>query len=294
LNDGQALLFTTDFFTPIVDDPYDFGAVAAANALSDIYAMGGKPLCALNLVGFPETSLPAEVLREILRGGIEKAKEADCEIVGGHTIKTEEPIYGLAVVGEVHPDRIVSNAGARPGDLLVLTKPLGLGIISTANKQGKDTLAAMRDAIATMTHLNAGAAGAMVEVGVHACTDVTGFGLLGHARNLLAASHAAATFELARIPIPQAARQYVRDGIAPGGSHANWRFLNEWTEYGASVTKEDQLLLCDAQTSGGLLIAVAPERLERLLAALERAGALARAVIGRVEAGEPGRMHVSG
>ena len=292
LDDERALVFTTDFFTPIVDQPYDFGAVAAANALSDVYAMGGRPLCALNLVGFPESSLPPEVLREILRGGIEKAKEAGCEVVGGHTIKTDEPIYGLAVVGEVHPDRIVSNAGARPGDVIVLTKPLGLGIVSTASKQDRDTLHAMPDAIALMTHLNSGAARAMLEAGATACTDVTGFGLLGHARNVLAASRVSAVFQYEAVPVPEAARRYVRDGIAPGGTHANWRFLNDWTEYDPSLTKEDQLLLCDAQTSGGLLITVPEANLARLLGALEAEATPARAVVGRVEAGTPGRMRV--
>jgi selenide,water dikinase len=293
LDDERALIFTTDFFTPIVDTPYDFGAVAAANALSDVYAMGGRPLCALGIVGFPETSLDPSVLREILRGGIEKAKEAGCEIVGGHTIKTDEPIYGLAVVGEGHPDRIVSNAGAKAGDALVLTKPLGIGIVSTASKQDRDALGAMPEAIRLMMHLNAGAARAMCEAGVHACTDITGFGLLGHARNLLAASGMAATFRLSAIPVLEAARTYVHQGIAPGGTHANWRFLGDWAEYDDTVSKEDQLLLADAQTSGGLLLAVAQDRLGALLAALEREKTPARAVIGEVRDGEPGRMHVA-
>src|SRR5689334_10727916 len=178
LDDERALVFTTDFFTPIVDDPYDFGSVAAANALSDVYAMGGRPLSALNLVGFPDQTLAPEILREILRGGIEKVKEAGIDVVGGHTIKTDEPIYGLAVVGEVHPDRVVSNAGARVGDALVLTKPLGLGIVATANKNDQDSEGAMPEAVRLMTTLNRGACEAMLAVGVHAATDVTGFGLL--------------------------------------------------------------------------------------------------------------------
>jgi selenide,water dikinase len=293
IDENRALVFTTDFFTPIVDNPYDFGAVAAANALSDVYAMGGTPLCALNLVGFPEPDLPPEVLREILRGGIEKAKEAECEVVGGHTIKSDEPIYGLAVVGEVHPDRIVANAGAKPGDVLVLTKPLGIGIVATANKQDSDVEKAMPEAIALMTHLNAGAGRAMVETGVHACTDVTGFGFLGHARNLLSASEVAARIRLPEIPVIEAARHYVAEGIAPGGTHANWRFLNDWVTYDESVSKEDQLIVCDAQTSGGLLIAVEPDKVDDLLAALEANHTPAQAIVGEIVEGPAGRITVT-
>ena len=294
LDEERALVLTTDFFTPIVDDPYDFGAVAAANALSDVYAMGGRPLTALNLVGFPDNSLPADVLREILRGGIEKAKEAECEVVGGHTIKSEEPIYGLAVVGEVHPDRIISNAGAKAGDVLVLSKPLGLGIIATANKQGADSRGAMPIAIQTMTHLNSGARDAMTELGANACTDVTGFGLLGHARNMLEASGVAAEINYSDVPVLDDAVRYVADGIAPGGTHANWRFLNDWAEYDEGVTKEQQLILADAQTSGGLLIAIPEERADSLRSALKAHGCLANAVVGRVVDGTPGKMRVSG
>jgi selenide,water dikinase len=292
LDDERALVFTTDFFTPIVDGAYDFGAVAAANALSDVYAMGGRPLAALNLVGYPEVGLPPELLREILRGGIEKVKEAGAEVVGGHTIKTAEPIYGLAVVGEVHPDRVLSNAGAQPGDALVLTKPLGIGIVATANKQDRDTLGAMPQALRLMVELNRAACEAMLEVGAHACTDVTGFGLLGHARNLLVASGVSARIRFGAVPVLEAARAYVAEGIAPGGTHANWRFLNDWVSYDRALSKEAQLLLADAQTSGGLLIAVAPERCEALVEALERRGTPARAVVGEVIEGPPGRMLV--
>jgi selenide,water dikinase len=288
----RALVFTTDFFTPIVDKPYDFGSVAAANALSDVYAMGGKPLCALNLVGFPELDLPPEILREILRGGIEKAKQADCEVVGGHTIKSDEPIYGLAVVGEVHPDKVVTNAGAKPGDQLVLSKPLGIGVVATANKQDRDELKAMDEAIALMTHLNAGAGRAMVETGVHACTDITGFGLLGHARNMMAASGVEARIRLSDVPVLEAARKYVAEGIAPGGTHANRRFLNDWVSYDGSVSKEDQLILADAQTSGGLLIAVEPGKVDSLLAALKKNGTPVQAVVGEIVEGEAGHITV--
>lgn len=262
LDDERALVLTTDFFTPIVDDPFDFGAVAAANALSDVYAMGGRPLTALNLVGFP-AELEVEVLGEILRGGAEKAREAGIDLVGGHTIKSEEPIYGLAVTGVVHPDRVVSNAGGRPGDRLVLTKPLGTGIVSTAAKNDVDSRGAISEAIAVMTTLNRDAAEAMTavgvgEAGVHAATDVTGFGLLGHLRNVVVASGCGAVVHRARVPTLDAAVAYVSEGIAPGGTHANRRFLAESVDWGESISEPDQLLLCDAQTSGAT--AIAPRR----------------------------------
>jgi selenide,water dikinase len=290
LNADTALVLTTDFFTPIVDDPYEFGAIAAANALSDVYAMGGKPLTALNLVGFPEAELDVSVLGEILRGGAEKAKEAGIDIVGGHTIKSDEPIYGLAVTGIVHPDRVVANAGAKAGDVLVLTKPIGVGIVSTAAKQDKDPRSAIREAIRLMATLNRGAAEAMAEVGVHAATDVTGFGLLGHLRNMVAASGCTAIVERRSVPVLEAAAAYVAEGIAPGGTHANLRFLSEWVDFGAA-TKEDQLLLCDAQTSGGMLVAVPAEKADAFVKALVKHETPCAAVIGRFEAG-PARIRV--
>ena len=294
LDDERALVLTTDFFTPIVDSPYDFGAIAAANALSDVYAMAGRPVAALNIVGFPDQQLPVEVLGEILRGGAEKARQAGIDIVGGHTIKSEEPIYGLAVTGLVHPQRIGSNAGGRPGDLLVLTKPLGLGIIATAAKNDEDSDAAIGEAIAVMATLNRSGCDAMIASGFHAATDITGFGLLGHLRNLLAASGCAATIELGCVPVLAAAWKYVRGGIAPGGTHANWRFLADWVRYGESVDMPAQLVLCDAQTSGGLLIAAAPDQAERLVVELHQRGALASAIIGRLEPGDGGHIRVQG
>ncbi len=292
LDADRALVFTTDFFTPIVDDPFDFGAVAATNALSDVYAMGGRPLSALAIVGFPDTTLSVDVLGEILRGGALKAKEAGIDVVGGHTIKSDEPIYGLAVVGEVHPDRIVANSGARPGDLLVLSKPLGLGIVTTANKNDVDHRGAIAEAIALMTTLNAGACEAMLEVGVRAATDVTGFGLLGHLRNVCAASRAGARVWVDRVPVMSAARTYVSEGVAPGGTHANWRFLADWVTWGPDVTKDEQLLLADAQTSGGLLMAVPPGRADDLVAALIARGTPAAAIVGEIVDGPSGRIEV--
>ncbi len=218
-----------------MDDPRDFGAIAAANALSDVYAMGGRPLSALNLVGFPATSLGPEVLVEILRGGADKAKEAGIEIVGGHTLQTDEPIYGLAVTGTVHPDRMVTNATARDGNLLVLTKPLGVGIVCTAAKNDWDHEDAIGEAIAQMSTLNRAACEAMLEVGVHAATDVTGFGLLGHLRNLLLASGLGATIWLDAVPCIAAAPKYAAEGVAPGGTHRNRRFLAASVEYEESI-----------------------------------------------------------
>jgi selenide,water dikinase len=293
LSDDLALVLTTDFFTPIVDHPYDFGAVAAANALSDVYAMGGRPLAALNIVGFPEATLEPAVLGEILRGAAAKAHEAGIDIVGGHTIKTDEPIFGLAVVGTIHPQKVFTNAGAQPGDALILTKPLGLGIITTASKQGADTLCAIGEAITVMTTLNRAAAEVSTELGAHAVTDVTGFGLLGHLRNMTAASQVSATVWLESVPVIPAAWEYVRSGIAPGGTHANRRFLVDWVSYAEDITKEDQLVLADAQTSGGLLIAVPRERAEMLRDALVRAGVKEAAIVGSFTEGEPGRIRVS-
>lgn len=293
LSDDLALVLTTDFFTPIVDGPYDFGAVAAANALSDVYAMGGRPLTALSIVGFPEASLPPEVLGEILRGAAAKAREAGIDIVGGHTIKTDEPIYGLAVVGTVHPDRVLTNAGARPGDALILTKPLGIGIIATASKLGEDKLGAIGRAIEVMTALNRQAAEVAVEIGADAVTDVTGFGLMGHLRNMAAASQVSARVFLDRVPVLTEAWEYVRAGIAPGGTHANRLFLADWVTYEDGISKEEQLILSDAQTSGGLLIAVARSKADVLLDSLSRAGVANCAEIGRVEAGQPGWMTVT-
>ena len=292
LNDTTALVLTTDFFTPIVDDPYDFGAVAAANALSDVYAMGGTPLTAMNLVGFPDDKLSVDVLADILRGAADVAAEAGIPIVGGHTIKSEEPIFGLAVVGTVHPDRVLSNAGAKVGDVLVLTKPIGLGVISTAAKNNEDKLGAIADAIRVMKTLNRGACEVLTRFEVHALTDVTGFGLLGHLRNMTSASGVTAEVSFESVPVIPAAREYVQAGIAPGGTHANWRFLNDWVSYAADVAKEEQLLMCDAQTSGGLLAAVPAAVAGEVVAALVAAGTLASAIVGRIVAAGEGKIRV--
>jgi selenide, water dikinase len=290
LTDDLALVFTTDFFTPIVDAPRDFGRVAAANSISDVYAMGGTPTTALSIVGFPD-SLPATVLGEILVGANEIAADAGIAIVGGHTIKSEEPIFGLAVVGTVHPKKVLANAGAKPGDALILTKPLGLGIISTAAKNDQDARGAIREAITVMTTLNK-AAEVLTRFEVHALTDITGFGLLGHLRNITAASGVTAEVRASAVPVLDAAREYVKAGIAPGGTRANLKFLADWVDFAPEVLPEEQLLLADAQTSGGLLAAVPEAIAPDVVRALKEFGTLSQAVVGRVVSAGSGRIRV--
>ena len=262
---------TVDVFTPVVDDPYHYGAISAANALSDVYAMGAVPLLALAIVGFPRSKLPMDVLEEILRGGIEKAREAGVTIAGGHSIDDPEPKYGLAVTGLVHPDRVVRNVGAQPGDQLVLTKPLGIGILTTGIKQGKTSPEATEEAIRIMERLNREASEAMVEVGVHAATDVTGFGLLGHLYEMTSASAVGATIWFERVPVLEEARGLANRGAIAGGTARNYEYLYARVDFGTLDTGE-RLLLADAQTSGGLLMAVPREKLETLRAALRRRG----------------------
>jgi selenide,water dikinase len=286
-----ALVVTTDFFTPIVDDPYTFGAIAAANALSDVYAMGGTPLVALNLVAFPVEELPLTVLSEILRGGAEKAAEANVAVIGGHSIDDHEPKYGMAVTGTVHPDRLVTNAGGRAGDRLYLTKPIGTGIIATAIKRGVAPAAVEQGAIDSMVALNRDACAAMLEVGVHAATDITGFGFLGHLRQLATSSGVAARVPADRVPVLEGTRELALAGAVPGGTQRNESFLNDWVTWPNHLAAVDRTILCDAQTSGGLLIAVEPGRAPALEAALGKRGLLVAAV-GSLEAGTAGRVYV--
>lgn len=286
LNDDVALILTTDYFTPIVDDPFTFGRIAAANSLSDVYAMGGTPFSALNIVGFPEKVLPPWVLTEILKGGAAVAAEAGIDIVGGHTLKSEEPIYGLAVTGTVHPDRVISNAGAKPGDKLILTKPIGTGLVTTAFKSGKDSEGAIGRTIEMMTALNRGACEAMVAVDAHAATDITGFGLLGHLMNVVDASGVSAELHWRMVPLLPGAMIYLDSGCICGGSKTNWLDLKENVRLEATEEKIG-ILLCDAQTSGGLLVSVAPDREEELHDGLRRRGISDAATIGSiVERGE--------
>ena len=293
LTADRAIVATVDFFTPIVDDAYDFGRIAAANAFSDVYAMGATPLLALNLVGWPRDTLPYELLGDVLRGGADVARAAGAFVLGGHSIDDPEPKYGMAVIGEVHPDRITTNAGARPGDALVLTKPIGTGVLTTALKRDLLSEPELAPAVAAMTTLNAAAARAMLAVGVHAATDVTGFGLLGHLHSLLEASGAAAEVTAQAVPLLPQARDMAARGAVPGGTQRNLASLVDSVSFSAGVDETTRVLLCDAQTSGGLLIAVAPGSAAALVTALEREQAPAAAVIGRVVAGPPGRVVVA-
>jgi selenide,water dikinase len=293
VRDDLALVVTTDFFTPIVDDPYDWGRIAATNALSDVYAMGGTPLLALNLVAWPREGLAFELLARVLDGGADVVRAAGALVGGGHSIDDAEPKYGLAVIGTVHPDDVLTNAGARPGDALVLTKPIGLGVISTAVKRDDATPELVDEAVRVMTALNASARDAALELGhaTHAATDVTGFGLVGHLREMLAASGVAAEVDVAAVPVIGGVRDLVAAGMVAGGTQRNHEFVSDVVDWGA-LPEDEQLLLADAQTSGGLLIAVAAERVGALVDTLERRGTLAAAVIGRTTAGRPGHVAI--
>jgi selenide, water dikinase len=278
-----ALVQTVDFFTPIVDDPRDFGRIAAANALSDVYAMGGTPLTALNLVAFPLEALGVDVLREILAGGLDVAGEAGCAIVGGHSIDDAEPKYGLAVTGTVDPRRMLTNAAAREGDVLVLTKPLGVGAITTAHKRGRASPEQLARAVEVMIALNAGAARAALHAGAHAATDVTGFGLLGHLHSLALQSRVAAIVESQSIPCLDGVRELLEDEESlSGGSRRNLAYAESFTDFAPEVPAWRRWLACDATTSGGLLIALPAER----------SRSLPGVTLGRIVAGDPGSLLV--
>ncbi len=293
VRDDLALVQTVDFFTPMVDDPYSFGLVAAANALSDVYAMGARPVTALNVIAFPENMIPLEVLVQILRGGLDKATEAGVAILGGHTIKDNEPKYGLSVTGLIHPDRIITNAGAHPGNRLFLTKPLGSGIITTAIKGNLVGDSDINEIVSLMATLNRAASRAMVEVGVRACTDVTGFGLLGHLQEMLVASGVSAIIAASNVPILPAARRFAARGAIPGGSKSNLRFVESRVEFAAEVDETARILLADAQTSGGLLIPVDPDKGDLLAEKLAAAGVDTIAEIGTISDGPAGTIRVT-
>jgi selenide,water dikinase len=278
---------TVDFFTPIVDDPYQFGAIAAANAFSDVYAMGATPLFALNLVAWPRRTELLDLLGPVLRGAADIARDAGALVLGGHSIDDAEPKFGMVALGDVRPDKVITNAAARPGDRLVLTKPLGTGILSTALKRDLATEQDLTAAIASMTTLNAGAARAMAAVGdaVHAATDVTGFGLLGHLRNVLIASHVGAQLVADRVPVFDRAGELAEAGAIPGGTTRNLETAVRFTRYDPPIAQATRILLGDAQTSGGLLIAVAAERVNDLVTALRREATPAAAVIGEIVSG---------
>lgn len=290
LNDEQAIVVTVDFFPPVVDDPYTFGAIAATNAISDLYAMGAQPLLCLNLVAFPDT-LDSAILTEILRGGAEKVREAGAIIAGGHSIIDDEPKYGLAAIGVVHPARVRTKGGARPGDRLLLTKALGTGVITTALKNEVARADDLASAVASMTTLNAAAARVVREVGddVRACTDVTGFSLLGHGWEMASQSGVGFRLRMAKVPLLPGARDYATAGQVPGGTARNQRAIGPHVVFGESISSVDQLLLFDPQTSGGLLLAVDASAHERVMGALAAAGVSA-ASIGEVTDGDSIRV----
>jgi len=282
VNDSLAIVQSVDYFTPVVDDPYTFGLITAANSLSDLYAMGAQPLFALNIVGFPSKKLSMDVLAEILKGGAAKAAEAGISVIGGHTIDDPEPKYGMVVTAVINPAQVVTNAGAKAGDRLVLTKPLGLGIITTAMKKGLVSPEVIAEAIEVMSTLNKAAAEAMVKVGVNACTDITGFGFLGHLHEMAKASHLGAKISLADVPVIPETWNLMnnKQGVVPGGSQRNLEFLREDLIINPGISEVDLTVLSDAQTSGGLLISVTEEKLPNLLQELKEAGVQTIALVG--------------
>jgi cysteine desulfurase len=280
LNDHTAIVQTVDFFTPIVDDPYDFGAIAAANALSDIYAMGATPLFALNIVGFPSNRLPLEILEQILSGAQDKVQEAGIAIIGGHTVDDNEPKFGLSVCGVIDPKHIMSNAQARPGDAIIITKPVGSGILTTALKRGLLDSQQVQALTQTMATLNQKAANIMRSYQVHACTDVTGFGLLGHLKEMTEGSGVDAEIYADQVPILEPAAEMATGGVIPGGTDNNLNYLKEWVKWDSRISEITKVLLCDAQTSGGLLISVVSSDKQGLLEDLKNAGIVKAAVIG--------------
>lgn len=289
LSADLALVQTVDFFTPVVDDPYDFGRIAAANALSDVYAMGGIPITALNIVAFPVEELGTEILARILEGGAAVASEAGVVILGGHTIKDAEPKYGLAVTGTIRPNAVVTNAGARPGDLLLLSKPIGTGILTTARKRDVIDDEALAPAIEMMATLNDRASRAMLAHGAHGATDVTGYGLVGHGGEMARASGVALAIDAPCVPLLDGVLELIAQGHVPGGTHDNLAEHARFTTYGDGVSAAERIALSDAQTSGGLLIAIPPDGARRVLDVLADFGCVA---IGEVLAGPAGAVIV--
>jgi selenide,water dikinase len=282
LSADLALVLTVDFFTPIVDDPYDFGQISAANALSDVYAMGGAPLTALSIVSYPAKDGSLDALGRILRGAADKAKEAGIEIIGGHSVEDPEPKFGLAVTGTVHPERILANDAARPGDVLFLTKPLGSGTLTTAIKRGALDDDGVAEVTRVMATLNAAASKAAIGADAHACTDITGFGLLGHVRGMLKDRGLGARLSVSSIPLLSRFRELLRDGVYPGGTQRNLDYYGAWLRLEPNVPEETKLIVADPQTSGGLLIAVAADRAYDLSQRLSALGVEGWAEIGRI------------
>ncbi|RKY56399.1 MAG: selenide, water dikinase SelD [Candidatus Neomarinimicrobiota bacterium] len=292
LNNEIALVSTVDFFTPIVDDPYDFGRIAAANSLSDIYAMGARPLFALNVVAFPEKRLPIKVLENILKGAQTIADESNTPIIGGHTIEDNEPKFGLAVTGTVHPDKILRNSGAIEGDVLILTKPIGLGVLTTALKRGLLDDKTKKNIIDIMCTLNAKAAEIITNLPVHACTDITGFGLLGHLYEMTSSSKVRATIYASKVPIIQNTYEMVQMNIIPGGTQSNMNYLKPHVKWSTKVSFSKKVILCDAQTSGGLIISLPEKYSKKLIYNFHNEGILNAEIIGTIEKGSDGKINV--
>ena len=282
LSDGRLLVQTVDFFTPIVDDPYQFGQIAAANSLSDIYAMGGTPQFALNIVGFPINDLPKEMLTTILQGGADKAQEAGISIVGGHSVDDKEPKYGMVVTGEVDEQNLVKNDGAKPGDILVLTKPIGTGIIATAIKKGLTSKEIIQRAVDIMSTLNDVASKLMIELKIKAATDITGFGLLGHLSEICKASKVTAEIDYNLLPLLPGTLELANDGIIPGGTKRNLSYAESFTQFQEDRTDIEKLITSDAQTSGGLLISISPEKTESFLQLFNKQSSIKAHKIGKI------------
>lgn len=291
INDEVALVQTLDFFTPIVDDPYMFGQIGAANSLSDVYAMGGKPLTVMNIVAFPINTLDKSILADILAGASDKVKESGATLVGGHSIDDKEPKFGLSVTGTIHPDRIRSNAGAKPGDRLILTKPIGVGILTTAIKQDILEKEDLEEVMNVMAALNKDAAEAMENYHVNACTDITGFGLLGHTMEIAKGGNVGITISNKDVPVLSKARELAEKQVIPGGTYKNHSWLAEDIDYSSSISKLDQLILCDAVTSGGLLISVPADEADALQRDLLERN-VQSSIIGEVTSENAGRIQV--
>ena len=292
LDSERALVQTVDFFTPIVDDPFAYGQIAAANALSDVYAMGGRPLTAMNVLGVPTDKVPPEMIARILQGGASKVKEARCALVGGHTIRNPEPVYGLSVTGIVHPKRVITNAAAQPGDFLVLTKPLGIGIATTGIKRGITSKKVEKKVVALMKRLNDVGATLGERGLVRAATDLTGFGLLGHLASMCRASRVGAAIDVASVPvISTEIFKMIDQGCVPGGSKDNRAAADETVDWGSSIASE-QTLLTDAQTSGGLLLCVNPKALRKVQSVLDRHGIRDAAMVGKIERSREPRIRI--
>ncbi len=291
LNNETALVQTLDYFTPIVDDPYMFGQIAAANALSDVYAMGGEPITVMNIVGFPINKLDKNILAQILAGSSDKVRESGAVLVGGHSIDDQEPKFGLSVTGIVHPDKIRANIGAKPKDRLLLTKPIGVGILTTAIKRDLIEQEDLNRVMEVMATLNKTAAEIMNNYTIHASTDITGFGLLGHTYEMASGSNVGITIYQNKVPVLPKTKQLALDGVIPGGSRKNHKWLNDNIEYAEYIDEIDQIILCDAVTSGGLLIAVPEEQAESLNDAL-RSNGVESAIIGEVTDDFSGKIYV--